>query len=317
MNTMNTTYNHYWGIDVSKNWLDIAIANKVTRVEQNEKSIKAFVKANKVSTDNALVVVESTGGYEKLAIHCLSELGLRIHVAHPNRVCAYAKAKGRLAKTDQIDAILLSHYGTFIDASDIRSQPSKQQEELHHLGARLEQLKQMHHQESCRLGLVTTKAVKKSQEAVLRLIKKQINEIEQLILGIIKADPELIEKYDLLSSMKGVGQTLALALLIDLPELGCANKKEIAALVGVAPITYQSGQKERKAMTKQGRSGVRKILYMGALSACRYNPKLKVFYHRLLEAGKPKKVAIVAVMRKMLVILNALLQSKTCFNLNA
>ena len=138
-----------------------------------------------------------------------------------------------------------------------------------------------------------------------------------LKLKVVPLDPEMIEKHDLLSSMKGVGPTLALALLIDLPELGRVNKKEIAALVGVAPITNQSGQREGKAVTKHGRSGVRKILYMGALSACRYNPKLKEFYLRLIGAGKPKKVAIVAVMRKMLVILNAMLQSKTHFNAEA
>lgn len=314
---MNTAYTHYWGIDVSKDWIDIAIENKVTRVDQTEKAIKAFIKANKVHTGNALAVLESTGGYEKLAMHCLAEADLTVHLAHPNRVYAYARARGRLAKTDKIDAILLSNYGSFIDVTDIRALPSKEQEELQFLGARIEQLKGMHHQEACRLGLVTTKAVKRSQEALLRLIKKQINDMEQLALAIIKADPELIEKYDLLSSMKGVGPTLALVLLIDLPELGRVNKKEIAALVGVAPITNQSGQREGRAMTKHGRSGVRKILYMGALSACRHNPKLKEFYKRLLGAGKLKKVAIVAVMRKMLVILNAMLQSKTRFNTEA
>jgi len=311
---MKTTYTHYWGIDVSKEWIDIAIENKVIRVEQTQRAIKAFIKRNKGYTENALAVLESTGGYEKLAIHCFSEAGLQVHLAHPNRVYAYAKAKGRLAKTDKIDAILLSNYGSFIELTDIRAQPSKEQEELQFLWARIEQLKAMHHQEACRLGVATTKAVKKSQEALLGLIKKQINEMEQLALKIIKANPELIEKYDLLSSMKGVGQTLALALLIDLPELGRVNKKEIAALVGVAPITHQSGKREGKAMTKHGRGGVRKILYMGALSACRHNPKLKEFYNRLLGAGKLKKVAIVAVMRKMVVILNAMLQTKTRFN---
>jgi len=314
---MNTIYENYWGIDVSKGWVDIAIENKVTRIEQTEKKIKAFIKANKGFSQKALAVVESTGGYERLITDCLSEANLTVHIAHPNKVCAYARAKGRLAKTDKIDAKLLSNYGRFIEAKDIRALPSKEQQELQLLGARIEQLKALHHQEACRMGLVTTKAIKKSQEAMLYLAKKQIEEMEALALGLIKADPELIGRYELLRSMKGVGPVLALTLLIDLPELGQVNKKEIAALVGVAPITNQSGQREGKAMTKYGRSGVRKILYMAALTACRHNPKLKAFYTRLVAAGKLKKVALVATMRKMLVILNAMVQSKTRFNVEA
>jgi transposase len=310
---MDTNFECYWGIDVSKNWLDIAINNQVFHIAQTKQSINDFIKDNRKSFSKILVVLESTGGYEKLATHCLSKFGLTVHVAHPNKVCAYAKARGRLAKTDKIDAKLLAAYGKFIKAHEIRDLPSKKQEKLQAFGARLEQVKIMHHQESCRLGVAFSKEVKASHQQMLQFLKKEINTLEQKILELIKQDNELYEKYKLLLTMKGVGQTLAIMLLVDLPELGQANKKEIAALVGVAPITQQSGQKTGRARIRYGRFGIRKVLYMGALSACRYDPKLKAFYQRLISAGKPKKVALVAVMRKMIVILNAMLSSKMCF----
>lgn len=311
---MNKNFETYWGIDVSKEWLDIAIENRVYRVEQNKKAIVTFIEENKSETP--LVVLESTGGYERLAVECLSNAGFTVHVAHPNKVKAFAKAKGKLAKTDSIDAKLLSEYGRFINPNEIRELPSKQHQELQLLAGRLEQLKQIHHQESCRLGIASSKAIKQSHELIIKIIKKEIAEIEAKILSFIKADSMLKEKYNLLRSMKGVGPVLAMVLLVDLPELGKTTKKEVAALVGVAPITNQSGQKTGKAMTKYGRHGIRKVLYMAALSASRYNIRLKVFYEHLIAKGKLKKVAIVAVMRKMLVILNAMMQSKTCFTLS-
>jgi len=310
---MNQVFESYWGIDVSKDWLDVAINQQVFHIPQTEEAIGTFIKQQQAHSKNALVIMESTGGYERLATHCLSLAGLTVHVAHPNKVLAFAKAKGRLAKTDRIDALLLSAYGQFIESEDIRELPSKAQQTLQAYGARLEQLKQMHHEEACRLGQAMEE-VKESHQALITLLKKEISQLEDQIMGIIQSDAELNEKYDLLRSMKGVGPVLAMVLLIDLPELGKANKKEIAALVGVAPLTNQSGQRQGKAMTRYGRRGVRKVLYMAALTACRYNPLLKAFYDQLVTRGKLKKVALVAVMRKMLVILNAMLHTKTVFN---
>lgn len=309
---MSQIFESYWGIDVSKDWLDIAIDKQVFHITQTEEAIIEFIKQQETKTKNALVVLESTGGYERLISHCLQLAGLTVHVAHPNKVSAFAKAKGRLAKTDKIDALLLSAYGRFIEASDIRELPSKAQQELQALGARLEQLKQMYHQETCRLGQ-SLEVVKSSHEGLIEILKKEIKELEDKVMKLIESDAELKMRYDLLRSMKGVGPVLAMVLLIDLPELGKANKKEIAALVGVAPVTNQSGQKQGKAMTKYGRQGVRKVLYMAALTACRYNSRLKTFYDGLLARGKLKKVALVAVMRKMLVILNSMLHSRRYF----
>lgn len=306
------SFENYWGVDISKNWLDISINNQVTRLDQTKKAIRKFL-ASKGDESTTLIVLESTGGYEQLAMDCFSEKGYTVHVAHPSRVKAFARAKGKLAKTDVIDAKLLGEYGRFIDISEIRPLPSKIERKLRSLNSRLEELKEMHHQETCRFGIVSEAIAKKSIISILRILKKEIDLIEKEALEIIKGLPELKEKYDLLRTMKGVGPVLSLTLICSLPELGRANKKEIAALVGVAPITNQSGQNTGKAMTRFGRHNVRRVLYMGALVACRYNEKFKYFYQKLIEAGKPKKVVIVAVMRKMLVILNAMVMKKTTF----
>lgn len=310
---MNTPFESYWGIDVSKEWIDIAIESDIFRVEQTEAKIVEFISKYRDANKKTRVVLESTGGHERLAVGCLSLAGLTVHVAHPNKVSAFAKAKGRLAKTDRIDAKILCSYGKFISLHEIRELPTKEQQTLQLLGARLEQLKGMHHQEICRMGMVGHSSLKKSHELMLKVLKQEIQEITQQVEEMIQASEALKEKYTLLQTMKGVGKTLAMVLLIDLPELGKATKREVAALVGVAPLTRESGQKTGKACTKYGRQGVRKVLYMAALTACRYNPILKVVYERLVARGKAKKVAIVAVMRRMLVILNAMIKTKTAF----
>lgn len=312
---MDKNFENIYGIDVSKNWLDISIDRKSFNIDQTLPAIKHFFRDKIQTPEKTLIVLESTGGYEKLVKHYLVDQGITVHVAHPNKVKSFARAKGKLAKTDKIDAHLLSEYGKFIDGKEIRQNADKNQEELRTLGTRIEQLKQMHHQESCRLGMVFSNAqVKRSIEKMLKILKASIKAIEDEILEKISLDATLKEKYDLLLSMKGVGKTLAMSLIIDLPELGEANKKEIAALTGVAPITTQSGQKGARGRIKYGREGIRKILFMCALTACRYVPKFKAFYTKLIDAGKAKKVAIVAVMRRIIVILNAMVRTKTHFS---
>lgn len=310
---MDKQFEAYWGIDVSKEWLDIDTGSQIVRITQSKKSINGFIKKYKKEDQKILAILESTGGYEQTAIECLSAADFTVHISHPNKVKAFAKAKGRLAKSDSIDAKILREYGFFIQADDIKPLKTALQNELSLLGARLEQLKEMHHQESCRLGIASKKSVKKSIEGILTLLKKQIEIIKNTILDLIVSDEQLKERYDILRSMKGIGPTLAMKLITDLPELGEANKKEIAALIGVAPITNNSGQKIGKAMTKYGRFGVRKMMYMGALVASKHNPKFQAFYSKLIAAGKAPKVALVAVIRKMIVILNSMVQTKTLF----
>lgn len=309
---MNKGFESYWGIDISKEWLDIATQKQVIRIAQNKQAIQSYIKKQTIRDQKILAVLESTGGYERLAVDCLSEAGIIVHVAHPNKVKAYSKAKGWLAKSDKIDAQILKEYGAFIQPEEIRALPTATERALQSFGTRLEQLKEMHHQESCRLGLAM-EGVKGSIHGILRLLKKQIKQVQESIDCLINSDSELKEKYNLLCSMKGVGKVIASKLITDLPELGKINKKEIAALVGVAPITHESGKKVGKSFIKYGRFGVRKTLYMGALVASRHNPPLKSFYEKLVSAGKPPKVALVAVMRKMIVILNAMIQSKKPF----
>jgi transposase len=310
---MNNNFSTFWGIDISKEWLDISIGNNVTRIKQTKSDISKFINNQKLKDNSCLAVLESTGGYEVLAADCLSEAGLTVHVAHPNRVRDFAKAKGYLAKTDKLDAKVMSEYGMFIDPSKIRPLPSKLQRKLRDLSSRLSQLKDMHHQEACRVGMETCKEVSKSHKFMLKTLDKQIEKIEHEVLVIIDSDKSLARKYELLQTMKGIGPKVSLSLIAELPELGNATKKEIAALLGVAPITKDSGKQRGRAVTQNGRGSIRKLVFMGALSAIRYDKKMKEFYERLVGKGKPKKVAVVAVMRKMIVIMNVMLAKNEAY----
>jgi len=310
---MHTKQAIVWGIDVSKNWLDIAIHNNVFRIDQTPKAINAFIKKHLSNSQDTLVVLEKTGGYERLIVGALAKTGACIHLADAVKVRSYGQSRGYLAKTDQLDAKLLASYGDFVDPNQIRPLRTEQEQALFDLTARIRQLKDAHQQESCRKSIAPTQAIVRSCDRILRLLLKEIKQLEAKVLAFIKADDLLQEKYHRLTSMKGVGEVLALTLIAELPELGNMNKKEAAALVGVAPITKQSGLRVRRGSTQHGRTSVRKVLYMAALTASRYNQHLKTFYDRLVAKGKPKKVALVAVMRKIIVILNAMLQSKTAF----
>ncbi len=307
-------YEIVWGIDVSKGWLDVSINSTVFRVKQTRKDINGLIKQHHEKQSRPLVVLESTGGYERLAVECFAAAGFVVHVAHPNKVRAYAKARGYLAKTDKMDARVLEEYGHFIDPDTIHQLPSKLENKLKALSVHLAQLKESHHQECCRIGMVTEKEVRRSHKTLIALLEKQMEKIQSELLNLIRSETSLSEKYECLLTMKGVGPTLAMVLVAELPELGKLNKKQIAALLGVAPMTKESGMRRGKARTQAGRSAIRRVLYMAALSAARYNEKLKPFYLNLVAKGKPKKVALVAVMRKMIVILNAMVHSNTVFN---
>lgn len=309
----NNTHSNYCGIDVSKEWLDFAIDNTVFRIKQDKSQINKYIRKHLQGKESLLCVLESTGGYERLVSECLIKADIAVHVAHPNKVVAFAKAKGRLAKTDKIDAKILLDYAKFVQQNEFRSPLSDEQLELQELGARLAQLKTNRHQEICRMGTIKSPTVRKSLETIIKALDKQICHLEEAILEIIEGSERLKKHYGILRSMNGVGKVLAMVLLTDLPELGSLNKKQIAALVGVAPITKQSGKWNGKASTHYGRSGVRKVLYMAALVASKNNQKMHQFYNRLVTNGKLKKVALVAVMRKMLITLNAMICNEACY----
>lgn len=306
----NSAYSHFYGIDVSKEWLDIASDKKTFKVKQKAKDIKKFIAYNLKNVDKStLCVLESTGGYEHEVSQLLIQAGATVHVAHPSKVVAFAQAKGRLAKTDKIDAKILKEYGKFIEPHELRAPLTPKQLELQELSSRLAQLKIMHHQELCRIKEVKSIVVKTSLEEVIASISQLLEAAEKVILDAINGDEVMQKKSAILQSMPGVGKVLSTTLLVDLPELGILNNKQIAALVGVAPVTKQSGKWVGKASARYGRPAIRKILFMGALVATKHNKKLKEFYDRLIAVGKPKKVALIAVMRKMIVILNAMIRN--------
>lgn len=306
-------YREVWGIDVSKDWLDIAVNDTVYQVSQSEEAINKFLIKYQIN-DETLVVMESTGGYERLVTDCLESAGALIHIAHPNKICEYAKARGRLAKTDRIDAKLIRGYGLFLDPTMLRDLPSKTERKLRALSKHLSRLKTFLMRERCRLGRVFLPEVRASIESLLKVTEQEIEAMVKLMQQLIQSDEDLARKYKLLVSATGVGNAVALTLLGELPELGKASKKEIAALVGVAPITRQSGKRVGKARTQYGRGSVRRMLYMSALVAAYKDPRMEAFYKKLVSKGKPKKLALVAVMRKMIVTLNAMLHSNTPYN---
>ena len=308
----------YIGIDVSKDWVDIHLNTKVHKVLQS--NTKRFIETHEAEFHGALCVMESTGGHEiNLARH-LADQGIAVHIAHPNQVVAFMKAKSRLAKTDAIDARLLSQFGAFLTPEQIRPPLSKKQYQLQHLGSRLSQLKGLLHEERCRQNHpnMTDPFLKETLNEVIEIIEEKIKDVQNTMLSLVRSDDGLKEKFGILQSMPGIGELSALNLLADLPEIGKLSKGAIASLVGVAPITQQSGKKQGQSHIRYGRGDLRKVLYMGALVACSRNPLMKAFYERLCAKGKPKKVGIIAVLRKMLITLNAMIKSNTLWkNLEA
>ena len=266
------------GIDVSKEWIDIAIDKECFRVEQIEQALQEIIKSKIKPYDASLCVVESTGGYERLITECLKKEKIKVHVAHPSRVRDFAKAKGFLAKTDKLDAFILASYGAFIGAERITPPLSVSEQKLRDLRARHEQLKQMRHAESCRLQNYVDKAVKRNIQKIYDFLTVELEALENEIQKLIEQSDELKNRQKILCSMKGVGVKTSQAILIHLPELGKLSRKKIASLVGVAPVTKQSGKKCGHARIQQGRANVRCVLYMAALVAARYNPVFKSFY---------------------------------------
>lgn len=307
-------FQHYIGIDISKNWFDVHLNQKVHRVLQ--KDISLFIQANRSHLNQSLCIMESTGGYERDLALCLTQAGIAVHIAHPNQVASFMRARNRLAKTDAIDARLLSDFGAFLKPSQIRSPRLKERLWLDDMGSRMAQLKDMIHQEHCRSSHPSMKDpfLQSSVQKILSLLETELKACEQAMMDRISQDPVLKQTYEILISMPGVGRVSALTILGGLGEIGCLTKKEVAALVGVAPLTKESGLKRGRGHIMYGRANVRKVLYMSALVACQHNQPMKEFYRRLTEKGKAKKVAIIAVLRKMIVTLNAMVKTGTAWN---
>jgi transposase len=257
------------------------------------------------------VVLEATGGFERQAAVALCLAGLPVMVANPRQARDFAKAMGFLAKTDAIDARVLSHFARTLYQSEKREQllmhlPDPKQMALHALIARRRQLIEMRVTEDNR-WLMSQKIQRKSIDAVRKVLNKEIGNIDKEVDAQLKE--HFADKLKLIEKCKGVGTVTRACLISTLPELGSLSHEQIAKLVGVAPLNCDSGKHRGRRVTWGGRADVRCALYMAVLSAVRYNPVIKVFYERLLAKGKPKKVALVACMHKLLTILNAIMKS--------
>lgn len=304
------------GIDISKSRLDVAClpaaarsVNPASAFDNDAKGHTALVAWLKgISPD--LIVLESTGGYQRVVVAALAAAAMPVVVVNPRQVRDFARALGILAKTDTIDAMVLARFGQKVNP-DVRPLPDADSTVLIDLLARRRQLVELRTAESNRLGQATAARIKASIRAVLAAIEKQIASIDEDLDDQIKQSPVWRVKEELLTSVPGIGPLTARTLLACLPELGTISRQSVAALVGVAPINRDSGTMRGRRTTWGGRRVVRSALYMAALVATRYNPVLKAHYARLLDAGKPKKLALVAVMRKLLVILNAMLRTQT------
>ena len=299
----------YVGIDVAKDHLDVVLrpSGEYLRAANDEKGVRRVV--DRLSEEGvALAVVEATGGLEQRLAVSLDDAGVPVAIANPRQVRDFAKAVGRLAKTDRIDAAVLAHF-----AEAVRPEPrpfaDEASRELSSLVGRRRQLLAMITAEGNRLARAP-KPLRKRLEAHLRWLRKEVERTEAELGRVVREDTVLAEKDGLLRSVPGVGPTLSATLLADLPELEHLDRKRLAALVGVAPMNRDSGTMRGLRTVWGGRSDVRATLYMAALVAARFNPTIKEFYERLCAKGKPKKVALTACMRKLLTILGAVLRNR-------
>ncbi len=296
------------GIDVSKDWLDVAIGSGVAvqrfeNVQTGHEGLLAALQGQRIRR----VIVEATGGLERSLVAALAAAELPVVVVNPRQVRDFAKATGRLAKTDAIDAEVLAEFGQAV-SPEVRPIAGAEQLAFKELVARRRQLVMMHTAESNRLGQAHDPAVRRSIRTMLRAIERQLLDNEQRMDHAIERSPIWQARKDLLTSVPGVGNQTARTLIAELPELGACSRQRIAALVGVAPLNRDSGHMRGRRMTWGGRASVRTALYMATLVATRWNPIIRDYYQRLLDAGKRKKLALVACMRKLLTILNAMLR---------
>ncbi len=300
------------GIDVAKAELVIATRPAAERwtVENEERGVRTLVE--RLRRDGAtLIVLEATGGYELLCVAALAAASLPVVVVNPRQVRDFARATGQLAKTDRIDADILALFAERV-RPEVRALPDADAQELDALLARRRQLLDMLQAERNRLGQVFGRGktpVKKSLKAHIAYLERELRMTDTDLGDMVRRSPAWRERDDLLQSVPGVGPVLSLTLLAELPELGRLSRREIAKLVGVAPLSRDSGTLRGRRFVQGGRASVRAVLYMAALVATKRNVVIRAFYLRLLAAGKPKKLALVACMRKLLTILNTMVRS--------
>jgi len=301
----------YVGIDVSKDRLDVAVlGGQHGSVPNTREGIAKLVQWLQ-EVDPELIVVEATGGYQRAAVEALFGAGFAVAVVNPARVRQFARACGLLAKTDKLDALVLAEFGQRVQPRqyEAKSEAGKQ---LSALLLRRRQLDEMLKAEQNRLRTIS-QSLRGSVERIIACLKEEKKLLDTQIQQFMKEQADWQEPTEILYSAPGVGKVTTATLLAELPELGKMDRKKIAALVGVAPMNYDSGRKRGYRKTKGGRGDVRSVLYMSTLVATRYNPLIQAQYQQLLKRGKLKKVALTACMRKFLTILNAMLRDRQPF----
>jgi transposase len=299
------------GIDVAKRQLDIAERPGGERwaMGNDGAGIAALLERLSGAGPIALIVLEATGGYEIPVVAALTAVGLPVVVVNARQVRDFARAVGKLAKTDAIDAAILAQFAEAV-RPERRALPDELTQTLQSWLARRRQLLEMLLAEEQRLA-IAVRGLRAPIQQHVEWLRRQMRDIDTELQGLIRQSPVWREQENLLRTVPGVGPVLATTLLADLPELGRLNRKQIAALVGVAPLNWDSGQQRGARHIWGGRAPVRTALYMATVSAVRCNAVIRAFFERLCAAGKPKKVAITACMRKLLTILNAMMHSRT------
>jgi transposase len=297
------------GIDVAKDRLDVAVrpSGESFVVGRNAAGLEQLT-ARLGALNPRLVALEATGGFETVAAAALAAAGLPVVVVNPTQVRAFARAIGQRAKTDPIDAAVIAHFAEATQP-ELRPLPDEATRLLADLVARRRQIIEMIVAERQREKRATAR-LRKSIARLVKALEKELGSVDADIDDAVRGSPAWREKEDLLASVPGIGPVIARTLIAELPELGALDRKKIAALAGLAPFTRQSGQWRGRSFIGGGRTAVRAALFMGAMTARRHNPLLKAFFDRLVAAGKPKMVALIAVARKLLTILNAILRDQ-------
>lgn len=297
------------GIDVAKSTLDVHVlpSGEAFAVGRDAAGIDALIERLRPLAP-AVVAVEATGGLESVVAASLGAAGLPVVVVNPAQVRAFAKALGKRAKTDPIDAAVIAKFALATEPT-IRPLADAETTALADLISRRRQIIQMITAEGQREKRASAR-MKKSIQRVKKALQKELTEIDREIDEAVRRSPVWRHNEDLMASVPGVGPVIARTLIAELPELGTLDRRQVAALAGYAPFTQQSGKWRGKDRTSGGRVPVRTAVFMGAMVAARYNPSLKAFYERLIAAGKPKMVALIAVARKLLTILNAIVRDQ-------
>ena len=302
------------GIDVSKDEVAVAVHGTDTHGTSATTPVALDALVARLQGEAPTVIVlEASGGYEMPVVAACTTAGLPVAVVNPRQVRAFAQAVGRTAKTEAIDAQVLALFGARVQPA-VRALPDAATQALAALVARRRQLLEMLGAERQRLAQAATTAVRRDLRQHIRWLERRVGDVDGEITGAIEASPVWRVREDLLRSVPGVGPVVARTLIAELPELGQLDRRQLAALVGVAPFNRDSGQWRGRRTIWGGRASVRAALYMAGLVATRHNPILRAFYARLRAAGKPPKAALVAVMRKLLTLLNAIMKTQRPWN---